>query len=393
MGVDLIDGSLTVSSDVSRANKIKIGQLNVGTFFSNKSMNKHGKVLVKYLCNSSYLGLSNPEPVDLRQNSLSKVLSRLKVIDTYVQKPLEEYTEQDMNNFISDFKHGKLKSTGKRQYNPDSVVDYVREFKRFWKVFRQYTIRHETGFDPLKFEWGLNLKAPKVESRRYEKFPVLEVQQLIDFANGLNNEEYMVRTLLSVNLMGRVCEVSQLKYKHVQLKKGNEVWIELPKVKKHSTEKVPVELFTFVKKPFLKYLEHHEFREEDLLFPSNVPAFAKKLREVSQAMFRARINPKTLRKLGVCIAEKLSYSRSEVERIGGWRANSPVINHYFSRKGVPVKRAEDKKLQEVLHKDIYVEFDQVKAENKMLKKRLDEIDNRLGRIISKEVGARHKLTE
>jgi hypothetical protein len=53
------------------------------------------------------------------------------------------------------------------------------------------------------------------------------------------------------------------------------------------------------------------------------------------------INPKTLSKIGVCIADKLGYNRSDVERIGGWMANSPVINHYFSRRGVAVKKGLD----------------------------------------------------
>ena len=69
-------------------------------------------------------------------------------------------------------------------------------------------------------------------------------------------------------------------------------------------------------------------------------------------------------------------------------ANSPVINHYFSRRGVAVKKGLDNELQKEIHKDVYVEFDKVKNENRVLKSRMDELERMMKRLVSREVDER-----
>lgn len=368
-------GKLNVSGDFDSNNKNKIKELNKDSFFSNPEMNFYGRQLVYYLCNSQYHDLSNPEPVDLNKNTLAKVLTRLLVIDRYIKKSLTEYTSQDINRFINDFMVGKVSSMGNKAISPSNVSQYIREFKRFWRVFREYQLKNNKNFDYVSFEWGLKLRAPKHIKKTYEKYPFLTISQITDLFHELAKKEYEVRALLSVNLMGRKCEVSSLRRMDIDIRSDGGVFVQLPQVKKHSSIKVPVELYSFVKKKLLKYLHDHDFKDEDIIFPSKDSAFSKNLREVSEKTINARINPKTLRKLGVCVAEQLKVSRSDVERIGGWVANSPVLEHYFNRSGVEVKVTAEKQIERELYQDVYSEMDTLKNQNTALKKQIEDLKN------------------
>jgi integrase len=212
-------------------------------------------------------------------------------------------------------------------------------------------------------------------------------------AESMTNIEYKNRVLVSINFMGRKSEVSSLKYSDIEFRNNEkEMWIKLPQTKLNSSEKVPVEVFKFVKKHFEEYLRVNTFGDNDLLFPSKEPAFAKNLRIVSEKLFKKRISPKTLRKIGVCVAEQLGYNRSDVERIGGWSANSPVLSHYFKRKGVSAKVANAKASKE-LDKDVYVELDRMKVKEDLKDKQIDSMRaemkemNKLIHFLSGRLGA------
>lgn len=410
------DGMLSISpsTKIHPLSRQRIQELNNNAFFCNASMNKFGKELVYYLTNFNYYDLNNPEPIDLNKNSLNKILTTLKVIDNFVKKPLEKYTCEDINKFMTGYIDGGIKPNVRfrTKFEPNVLRGYIREFKRLFKIYRQYVLNksRETEilkkrlksikspkkkkenqkllkteimqlvgkeFDPLKFEWGINLRAPRIMRKNYEKYPDLTVEQIIQFAQNLVKKEYTVRTLVSINLMGRKCEISQLKHSDIDFRKDDEVWIELPNIKKHSSEKVPVELFTFTKRALLSYLKDNRFKDEDLIFPSKETAFAKNIKKNSLNIFRKKITPKTLRKLGVCVAEQLGYSRADVERIGGWSANSPVLEHYFKRKGVAVKKSVDNKIENKLHSDVIIEIDRVKSENRKVRSQNRKMSKRI----------------
>ena len=135
----------------------------------------------------------------------------------------------------------------------------------------------------------------------------------------------------------------------------------------------------------MKCLDRADMKDQDLLFPTRDEAFAKNLRNVSQEIFNQRINPKTLRKLGVCIAEKLGYNRADIERIGGWAVNSPIIEHYFKRKGVGVIKKSDKAIEKELHSDMYEEFEKFRLKNKELQSQVNSVTNKLKDQIKKRV--------
>jgi len=108
-------------------------------------------------------------------------------------------------------------------------------------------------------------------------------------------------------------------------------------------------------------------KKTDYLFPSNEPAFAKNLRQVSRELFDGiTLNPKTLRKIGVGIFEQLGYNRSDVERVGGWSANSPILAHYFKRKGVSVPNSKQDEINRKLNPNIYEDLELLKNDNQKL---------------------------
>ncbi len=358
--------------------RTRMEQLNNNEYYSNPSMNKFGRLLTYYLCNMSYGDLYNNEPIDLMKNSYHKILARIKIIDNYIKKPLEEYTKDDLNIFMADFIEGRIKKASKQNLilKSTSLKFYIREFKRLWKIFRQYQIQNAKDFKPIDYEWGLLIRSPKIDRKKtYEKFPDLEVADVIDLANNMHKEEYRARVLLSVNLMGRKCEMQNLKKMMIHEKGDESIWVKLPNIKKHSSEKTEVELWTFVKRELLPYLKHNNFKNDECVFPSNDSAFGKNLRQVSERLFKHRINPKTLRKIGVCIAEKLGYGRADVERIGGWAANSDVLNHYFQRRPVAVIKEANNAVEKSLHTEIYTELERLKQERKeqqTIEKKKDE---------------------
>lgn len=357
-----------------------ISQLNNDTFFTNPSMNLWGRRLVQFLCANFYLDYQNPEPLNTEKNTLIRVLNQLRLIDYNIQKPLEEYTSSDLNEFMTAFQEGRAKqhTPSMRPLKKSAIISYVREFKRLWRIYRYHRLTKDNTTNLAALEWGVMLKPPRVK-REYEKYEMLSPEQVIRLANQHTREEYTIRTLLSVNLMGRKCEMTELERADIEEREGGRVWVKLPNVKKNSSEKVPVELYTFVKKPLMEYLNAEQFNPDDKIFQSDETAYARDLRIKSEKTLKQRVTPKTLRKIGVCVAEGMGYSRADVERIGGWSANSPVIAHYFNRgKGVELRTGADTQIDRAVHKDLYAEFDRVQAQSKRMEEQLSVIAALLG---------------
>lgn len=373
-----------------KENQKKINLLNENKYFSNDSMNKIGREYIKFLQSTQYFDLFNPEPVNPEKNTLSMALNYLKNIDEYLEKPIEKYTREDITNFIDDFVAGKIKGKDTRIIYRDgeknskvfvsnkslsisNLKRHVHAFKRFWAVYRQYVIHVEKNTEIIgSLEWGTLVRAPKMK-HIYVKYPYATLQQIVDIAESLCKPEYTARVLLSINLMGRKCEISALKFRDIDTKRDKEkVFIKLPDIKKYSADKVPVELFDYAKKRLKKYIQLNKFDYDDLLFPSKEGAFAKELGLKSEIILGKgnKITPKTLRKLGVCVARELGIDRTTVEDIGGWQRNSPVLEHYYSRVGV-VNNTDSRKRADIIeNEDVYVKMDKMSAENKHLQDRL-----------------------
>lgn len=376
-----------VLSGMNYDNLIK--ELENSTFFLHKKTNQMGLELYKYLTTTDYYDLFNPEPVNKQKNTLQKIFNHLRIIDRHIKKPLDKYDKKDFLGFMEDVRDGKVVRYHTRvewglrkgskavtgthiaphgAITPHTLKKYVMEFKRFWRVYRQYELHNNKRFDHKRFEWGLNVRPLKVR-QVYEDYPYLTVKQIQSFARSLGDEEYTVRTLLSVNLMGRKCEINELTLNHFDRREEG-LFIQLPDLKLNSTRKVPVEVFNFVKDELEPYLERNNFKKNEPIFPTADFSFAIALRRKSEKLLGKRISPKTLRKLGVCVAEQLGYDRADVERIGGWSPNSPVLSHYFKRRGVTAKRANSN-ADGILHKDLTVEVDELKVKNKKMVEEMD----------------------
>lgn len=372
-----------------RENQDKLDSLKDDTFFSNKSMNAIGREYATFLQSSSYYDLSNPEPVNLEKNTLSMALNYIRNIDNFVKKPIDEYTRQDMTRFIDAFLAGKIKGKITRiqnvkgvrvvntvltdkPLNSSNLKRHVHAFKRFWAVYRQYIIHVEKDAKRLSsMEWGLLLRAPKTKNH-YENYPYVSINNLIKIADVMCSPEYAARVLLSINLMGRKCEVSQLRVSDIQMRTDDRWFIELPDVKKHSTQKVPVELYDYAKSRLRKYLSVSGLKKTDYLFPSKEPAFAKELKLKSEAILGKgkKITPKTLRKLGVCVTAELLKDKADVrtiiENVGGWSRNSPVLEHYLKRQGVEVSAVAATRADAIEHEDVYLKMDKLATDNQQM---------------------------
>lgn len=368
-----------------------INELNNDTWFKQPTTNFYGRQLAYYLCNHLHLDLSNPEPIDMKKSTFTKVFTTLKIVDKTIKKPLEKYTSKDMNEFINKVREGKViaaKGSNFSYVDYKNIKRYVAEFKRLFRIYRAYTIKyHPNQFDIRKFEWGTTLKAPR-ETRHYLDYPYYSVSQLKIFIDALpdtysgnDTSVYKVRIWLSINLMGRKCEISELKFRDLQFRDKDKLFIQLPDIKKHSSGKVPVEVYPFVKTMIKSYLTKvkplKEWKPTDTLFISKDYAFYQFLKRNSEKRLGVRLTPKTLRKIGVCIAEQMGYVREDVERIGGWSVNSTVLNHYFKRKGIEVSFKQKSKLNRELQPEVYDELLRTQKQVKLLTRNVKQLTNRL----------------
>jgi integrase len=368
-----------------KINQNAIDAVKAGKFFNHKFTNQMAECVIHYLLKGYYKYLVNPDPVNPDKNTLLKHMDYFKVIDNFVNKPLNEYEQKDMMEFIGAYRTGKIRNMKNgEKLSMSNIRRYIGEFKKFWKIYRQYELgRLGKDFDQLKFEWGIELKAPKVK-KEYEDYPYLELPKLLDIANNLYREEYTVRMIVALNLMGRKCELTKLQMKQIDFRDDNSIWIKLPNVKKNSNKKVPVELYNYAKKPFIAYLKKHDFQPDDFIFPSKPSAFNENLKDVSQRILKKdRLTSRTLRKLGVCVAEQLDIKREDVERVGGWSPNSPVLAHYFKRKGVEAKEISNTKVDREVNKDAYMEIDQMKVAQKKKDEELEAMRKEMAEMNKK----------
>jgi integrase len=373
-------------------NQKKISLVRNNKLFVDSFTNEIASLYIDYLMLGSYGNLRNPEPIDLHKNTLSKNLLMILSIDSFLKKSISEVTIQDIDKYVYAYRNGDIKKINvkvKRVKGNDYVVNFtytqtprdmsnlrriIGEYKRLCKVYKEYLILNNQPQKALALEWINNYKVPKIK-KTYEDYPILSLNKIIEIAESLSKKEYTARMLISVNLMGRKCEVSHLKLKDIDKQEDGSIWIKLPDVKKHSSEKVRVELFDYAKKRFMSYLEIAKINDsEALIFPSKETAFAKNLKEKSALYLgKSYLKPKTLRKLGVCVARELNISRDKVEDIGGWRRNSPILEHYFKRSGVAVDKSINAQINKTEYVDIYAEFDKIKAENQQQKESMQMI--------------------
>jgi len=376
-------------------NQKKIDELRNDTYFHTKSMNEIGREYVKYLQNAYYGDLSNPEPVNTNKNTLSMALNYIKNIDEFVRKEIHDYTKEDMRSFIESFRTGKIMSRRSiragantkivltnKPMSPQNLKRHIHSFKRFIKVYQEYTLGKR---DFVNFDWVSKLQSPTIK-RIHAKYPEMELNEIIQISESMCKPEYQARVLLSINLMGRKCEMCELTLKDIDFRSGDKIFIQLPDIKKHSYEKVPVELYEYAKNPLKKYLRILKPKQSDRIFPSKDSAFAKELLLKSQEFLGEgkRITPKILRKLGVCVAQELERSREDVENIGGWARNSPVVEHYFSRSSVGITEGIAAKADSLQHRSVYATIDKMSIENKMMKDKLEMME----KIILNSIGAK-----
>ena len=390
-----------------KLNENKISLLRENKFFNHEYTNKIGLEFVQYLTCMSYYSMSNPDPLDISKgNTLAKIFNYLKVIDNHINKPLNEYTQNDFEDFILKYREGslmkkrtrtcwnnkqlsvKIEDTNECRQNTN-LVHYINAFKRLWKVYFEYELNNyknsnngkEDNFNYGQFRWGQNLVAPRTR-KTYVKYPWKSLQELIDFSARLYKEEYIVRFLVGINLMGRECELTNFEYLDIEFRENGRLFIKLPDIKKNSAFKVPVELYTYAKEPLLAYLKTKEWKDDDIIFPSKSTAYAKELKKVSIELWGkgSHITPKTIRKLGVCVAEQLGISRENVERIGGWSVNSDVLNHYFNRKGVEVAAETNDKIERARNESLVVELDKIKASENQKDTQIKHMEERLLRM-------------
>jgi len=349
--------------------------LDKGKFFKFEKDNKLGQELLKYLTRQNYYDILNPDPCDSTKNTISKLFVWLAVIETEINKPFDEITSDDFFGFIERFSHDDIIISNGKPRKKHLIKRYVSEFKRLMRIDKTFKLNNDIPVDSKKYNWIENLKAPKVKTT-YEKYPYLSVEEMKLLADSLlPNHEYKIRCLLSLNLMARKCEASSLTFNDLEFREDG-IFVQLPDIKKYSSDKVAVQLYSFVERDLQLYLKLKNIKGNELLFPSSDVNFANRLRKVSKELFNQSINPKTLRKLGVCLAEQLGKGRDDVERIGGWSANSLALNHYFNRKGVSNGEAS-KIADNKLNSNIVEEMEKLRIENLKMRQQMNDFNKAL----------------
>ena len=166
-----------------------------------------------------------------------------------------------------------------RAGSPSTLSRYLAEFKRFWKVYYEWNIHNiDPKVNKTQFQWGINLKAPRMPWH-YLQYPYRTLSQMETLAGNLCKQEYLVHVLIALNLMGRDCELGEARYREIDFRENNRVFVQLPDVKKFSSSKVPVELYSYAKEPLLLYLKSRDWKPDDKLFPLKQPGLCKTIKK------------------------------------------------------------------------------------------------------------------
>lgn len=376
-----------ISKRVKARNESVIRALKANSLFIHSFTNKIGYELSKYLREMCYGSLMNDCPVNMEKNTLAKVFNHLLAIDRFVQKPLNEYTQRDLCEFMQALCDGKIMRYYTRIFNAggktrvevvktqiprkkENLKYCIREFTRFWKIYSEWQLTQvgEEEHERLrhKLAWGTQLKTPRIQ-RSYGDYPWHPIPHLVEAARQLVKLEYESRMLVSLNLMGRKCELDHLKFKDIIDDGGKQIIIELPNVKRFSAQKVPVTLFSFVRDRFRVYLNQcKNNKPDDYVFPSSSDAFTKNIKKVTRSYFGKDryLTPKSLRKLGLCVAEQLNVPMPEIIRVGGWDVNSRALKHYFTRKPVDLMKYENGETNKIIAPDATVEVEHLSQQLK-----------------------------
>ena len=267
-----------------------------------------------------------------------KYLTILTNLSDYFNKPFEQVTQEDMENFISDLENDRYRKSNDRCYSDETKVDYKKSIKKFWKWWQG-----KNQYYPEIVEWIETF----IKEKEISSITKADIESMINQTGSLRN-----KALLMV-LFDSGARIEELL--NVRLKKEHLFWndqincylirLEFSKTKPRT---VSIPLCT---KYINDWLDVHPAKENEQaqLFPVNYCNIVNIIQRLGKKVLNKRVYPHLLRHSSATYYANKIKSPYKLCYRYGWTMASKMVNRYIDRAGInDIEIAETVKEDEIL---------------------------------------------
>lgn len=252
-----------------------------------------------------------------------KYLGILRQLSSAFGKSFEEITQIDMEHFVEDLEHDKLKKRNGKPFSDATKCDIKKATKKFWK----WKDGKNKAYPEL-VEWIDTYESVRdVSALRKD-----EIERMVDLASSIRNKALIMVLFDSGARIEELLNV-RLKPEHVFWKddaKCFKIRLEYSKTKPRT---ISVPLCT-------RYLEQwlrvHPGKDNSLaqLFPMKYAAVKMTLNRLGKRALGKRVAPHMLRHSSVTYYAPRLKNRYQLCYRYGWAMSSKVVDRYLDREGI-----------------------------------------------------------
>lgn len=251
-----------------------------------------------------------------------KYLSMLTRISEELQKPFDDITQLDMEQFVQNLEEGKMLTRSNKPFSDESKTDYKKTIKKFWK-WKDGNNSHY----PEIVEWlDTSVKVKEIPALSRQ-----EVEKLIDFSPNARQKAIIMVLFDSGARIEELLNV-RLKSEHVYWNYDSKCYMIRLEFSKTKPRTISLPLST---KHLQNWLDVHPQKDnpQSQLFPISYQNLRSSLYRFGKKILDKRVTPHVLRHSSATyFANKLNHYQLCYRY--GWTMSSDQVNRYIDRAGI-----------------------------------------------------------
>lgn len=296
----------------------------------------------------------------------------LRKLDNHAQKPFDEITQEDMEDFILDLEEGRITKADGTRYAEETQVAIKKIVIKFYKWLND-------GHTPELVEWiDTSYSLPDYQAPSKDDIEKMVGLMTSNTSDRMIRNRAIVMTLFDSGM--RADELLNVRINHLVEENGTyQVRVEFSKTQKRTIS------LPFATKYIKEWLDEHPLRNEPLaqLFPLRYQALNMVVKRAGQKIGQ-EITPHSLRHSSATYwAGRLTQYQLNYRM--GWSMDSKQASRYIDRAGLDQERVSMVARTENMN--------QLQEQNEELHRRLALMEEQMSRFMERDKAEVLKILE
>jgi len=272
----------------------------------------------------------------LSHNRMQKLKMVYNVIRRgFKDKPLEDRTRKDVEDFINELNHNTFKREDGKIYQGNTKLDIKKFLKQFWKWLKGNNEDY-----PPEVRW---IKARIGKDEKPIEKEVMSVAQASKLANSFSKSEYRALVLLLFDTGFRISEMLSVTKKDLTYEDYEDgqacFWVKCNQSKTY-VRKIPAPLFTEDIQAFVNGSYYKSLEDNAPLFNMSYASILQGLNDHAKEIIHRKITPHLFRHSSATYyARELGGNTLQLATRYGWSLGSDELKTYVRLSGAFEKQA------------------------------------------------------